>query len=51
MFVITNGREELSDRERNNGRKKQREGHGHISSGRGNRGNKFKEDRQCTRTS
>jgi hypothetical protein len=30
MFVIMNGREELSDRERSNGRKKQREGHGLI---------------------
>ena len=41
MFVITNGREELSDRERSNGRKKQREGQWLVLSGRGNRGNKF----------
>jgi hypothetical protein len=51
MFVITNGRKEISDRVRSNGRKKQREGQGIIKSGTGSEGNKSKQGSQCTRTS
>jgi hypothetical protein len=41
MFVIANGREEISDRGRSDGRKKQKKGQEIIKSGRGNEGNKF----------